>query len=149
VGTTKKGPARLLRRISAVAVGLGLATAGVLVATDPAEAQSSVIIGSGNSVLGIAYEDGSFGGASLVVTSVNTGCTGPISDMDFTIAVMPAGWNDEISSARGFGGGSPLTICYWKFWRDGINAGDSIGYAPVFDYVGDNFNDAASAGALS
>jgi hypothetical protein len=135
--------------MSAVAVGLGLATAGVLVATDPAEAQSTVVLGSGNSVLGIAYEDAGFTGAAIIVDSVNPGCTAPITDFDFIISVMPAGWNDEISSAQGLGGGGGFTVCWWKFWADGFNRGPSIGFAQTFSYVGDSFNDEASGAALS
>ena len=146
---TRKGLARLARRMSVVAVGLTIGAAGVLVAADPAAAQSTVVLGSGSTVLGIAFEDANYTGAAIIVDSVNPGCTGPLSDIDFLISVMPAGWNDEISSAKGMGGGGGFTICFWKFWSDGFNRGSTIGYSAAFPYVGDGFNDEASAGALS
>jgi hypothetical protein len=139
----------LVRRTSAVALGLTLGAAGVLVATGPAEAQDTVVLGTGNTIIGVAYEDANFSGHGIFVTSVNPGCTAPVTDMDFTIAVMPGGWNDEISSAQGSVGSGGFSACWWKFWRDGLNRGDSIGYSFQFQYVGDGFNDAASAGALS
>ena len=143
---TRKG---LVRRMSAVAFGLTLGAVGVLMATGPAEAQSTVVLGTGSNIIGVIYEDANFSGNGIFVTSVNPGCTATLSDMDFTIAVMPAGWNDEISSAKGSVGSGGFSACWWKFWADGLNRGDSIGYSFQFPYVGDGFNDRASAGALS
>lgn len=143
---TRRG--RLAKRMSAVTLAIGIIAAGGLVAASPAAAQSTVVIGSGNNVLGIAFEDANFTGASLIVLGANPGCTAPTTDNDFLIGVMPAGWNDEISSARGFGA-SPFFVCFWKFWLDGPNVGPSSDFSANIPFVGDFFNDEISAGVLT
>lgn len=144
---TRKGT---VRRMSAVALGLTLGVVGALVATTgPAEAQENVVLGPGNNIVGVAYEDANFSGHSIVVTSANPGCTATLLDLDYPIPVMPEDWNDEISSAKGSLGTAAFGACLWKFWADGLDQGESIGYAFQFPYVGDGFNDQASAGALS
>jgi hypothetical protein len=125
-----------------------VAAAGLLVLAAPGAAQAvdTTTSGSGNNVIGIEYEDANFSGATLTRLSTNPGCTGPTSDVDSSISGMPHSWNDEISSFRGFGGGTgSWTICFAEHFQDVNFGGAVLPFSGSSSYVGDSFNDEATS----
>ncbi len=66
-----------------------------------------------------------------------TGCDGN-PDLDYTLGVMPSGWNDRVSSFQGY------NSCSIKLWQDGHASGTSWGPATYADSLGSMNNQASS-----
>ncbi|SNT50183.1 hypothetical protein SAMN05421812_107291 [Asanoa hainanensis] len=54
-----------------------------------------------NIIISIEYTGEDFGGSSLTVTGTHA-CDNALSPVEFTLASMPSGWNDDIESFRAF-----------------------------------------------
>jgi hypothetical protein len=52
-------------------------------------------------VISIEYTGEDFGGSSLIITGTHA-CDDFTSPVEFTMSSLPAGWNDDIESFRGF-----------------------------------------------
>jgi len=89
-------------------------------------------------VVGIFYKDQNFQGATLSITSGGN-CTSTLDDTDFTVASMPSGWNDVISSFRCYAN------CYCKIYENINFGGASYGYFPSSTFVGSAMNDRTSS----
>ena len=89
-------------------------------------------------VLGTVYADAGYAsaGGSYTFTSSSDCDTNP--DVDYQVAVMPAGWNDRISSFRSYG------HCATRLWENTFS-GTSYGFTVNSSYVGDAMNDRASS----
>lgn len=88
--------------------------------------------------LATEFEDAGWGGSSMTLGSFH-GCNGnggptPIAGL----AVMPSGWNDEISSFQTF------PRCWQILYADGGYRGRSTAKSQSMIYVGDAMNDQAS-----
>lgn len=129
-----------LRAMTGLAAA-ALATAGIAVAAAPAQAAPNVVAGSGGSVLGVEYEHGGFGGATLIFLSPKTGCTGPTNDVDDLLDSMPSGWDNLISSYRTFG--SP--ICFANHFENSFEGGAQTGFTGTNSFIGDTMNDRTSS----
>jgi hypothetical protein len=88
-------------------------------------------------VIAIQYEDAGFQGATLTSTA-DFGCDGNFGTIDFELAVMPSGWNDEISSFSAF------SNCAEVLYENGGFGGAQTQLATELSYVGDALNDEAS-----
>jgi hypothetical protein len=123
---------RTRTRIAGALFGGLLAAGGVLVGQTPAEAST---------VVGVEYEHGNFGGATLTSFVNPNGfvCTASFSDVDATFNSVPSGWDNVISSFRTF------SVCWTRIWEHPNRAGASFGFAPDTSYVGDAMNDRTSS----
>lgn len=123
---------RTIYRLAGVLVGGLLAGAGVLAAQAPAQAST---------VVGVEYQHANFGGATLTSWVAPNGfvCTGSFSDVDAWFDGVPAGWDNVISSFRGF------SVCWTRIWEHPNRVGASFGFAPDTSYVGDAMNDRTSS----
>jgi hypothetical protein len=72
-------------------------------------------------VIGIEYEDSDYEDSTLTY-SAPSGCTGPVTDVDWVAASLPSGWNDEIGSYQGYGG------CWAKHFEHINYGGASFGF---------------------
>ncbi|MGC4174004.1 peptidase inhibitor family I36 protein [Demequina sp.] len=81
------------------------------------------------------YEDASYGGASVNVTSSNsTLCVG----YHYYGSSMPSGWNDRVSSFKGYG------TCKVKLYKDAAYGGATYGPFASSSSIG-SMNDEASS----
>lgn len=96
-----------LLAVSGIAVGTGTASAAV--------PNWTIKSGTGTTLRAIFYENSNFTGAQLAYYGSGP-CTATTSDADFSLSVMPAGWNDVVSAVRDYNG------CDVKLYRD-INFG--------------------------
>lgn len=89
-------------------------------------------------VLGTVYADTGYAtsGGTYTFTSSTDCDTNP--DVDYQVAVMPAGWNDRISSFKSYG------RCATKLWENTFS-GTSYGFTVNSSYVGSGINDRASS----
>lgn len=89
-------------------------------------------------VLGTVYADAGYAtsGGTYTFTSSSDCDTNP--DVDYQVAVMPAGWNDRISSFKSYG------RCATKLWENTFS-GASYGFTVNSSYVGGAINDRASS----
>jgi hypothetical protein len=96
-------------------------------------------------VVGIEYQHRDFGGATLTSWVAPNGfvCTGPVNDVDAWFNSVPAGWNDIISSFRGYG------ACWTRIWEHTNRFGSTFGFTGDAAYVGDAMNDRASSYDMS
>lgn len=128
-----------MKRLTAGLLGLGLSVAGVAgfaASASAAPSATGAVRPLAGTVIGIEYWDAGYQGATFVITGST--CTSTLADVDASIAVMPAGWNDEISSFHSFAN------CWTRLWSDGGFSGFSYGYISDSPYVGDAMNDNAS-----
>lgn len=96
-------------------------------------------------ILSIEYEDDEFDDSSLTARGPFS-CSGPVNDIDYELAQLPAGWNDRIGSFRGstdnFG---PLAgLCFVQHFRHSNFQGDWIGPSPTTAHMG-NMDDETSS----
>jgi hypothetical protein len=105
-------------------------------AADHAAFLNTTFVGMGV-VLGIEFSDAGWGGSTLQFATP-LGCDGNHATIDAQVAVMPAGWNDEISSFH-----SPGT-CQQILYADGGFSGQRTPKTNNMLYVGDAMNDQAS-----
>ena len=89
-------------------------------------------------VLGTVYADAGYAtsGGTYTFTSSSDCDTNP--DVDYQVPVMPAGWNDRISSFKSYG------RCATKLWENTFS-GASYGFTVTSSYVGAGINDRASS----
>jgi hypothetical protein len=88
-------------------------------------------------VLGIEYSDANFGGSTLTLTGA-AACDNS-SDIDVQFGSLPSGWNDQISSVRGF------NLCEQVLYRDVNFTGVLTGTIGTTGWVGGSANDLASS----
>jgi hypothetical protein len=88
-------------------------------------------------VLAIDYSDASFSGSTLTLTGA-TACDNS-SDVDVQYGSLPGGWNDQISSFRGF------NLCEQVLYRDVNFVGVLTGTIGTTGWVGSGANDLASS----
>src|SRR5699024_6071543 len=115
---------RTTQRIAGAALGALLAGSAMLFAATPAQAST---------IVGVEYQHSNFGGATLTSTVAPNGfvCTGTINDVDAWFNGVPSGWNDIISSFRGY------SACWTRLWEHSNRVGASLGFGPTTSYVGD------------
>lgn len=89
-----------------------------------------------NFVLNISWADNSYTDASYYFYA--SGDCDTNADVDWSIGVMPSGWNDRISSFKSYGN------CATKLWEN-TYSGSSYGFIVNSAYVGDAMNDRASS----
>ena len=87
-------------------------------------------------VIGRIYENSGYGGAVFIFVA-ESGCDSQ-SDIDRRRNVMPAGWNDEVSSFTGH------SRCQLKLWQHDYLAGNSFGQVGSAWSVG-SMNDETSS----
>jgi hypothetical protein len=94
--------------------------------------------GGGSYLLGRFYDDANLDSSDgyFNVTAVAPCDTNP--DLDFTVAVMPVGWNDRVSSFQGFNN------CTVKLWKNGAATGASYGPTTVGEQLGSMDNQTSS-----
>lgn len=92
-----------------IAGPLSLLAPGVAFAGPPTQSISS---GDGDTLRAIFYEHANLGGARLTYKG-GSSCSATTSDADFSMSVVPNGWNDVISSWQDF------NSCDVKFYPDG------------------------------
>ncbi|MEV4539212.1 hypothetical protein AB0J82_36115 [Asanoa sp. NPDC049518] len=68
---------------------------------DDAPARAPMAAAASNIVISIEYTGEGFAGSSLTITGTHT-CDNALSPVEFTMASMPSGWNDDIESFRAF-----------------------------------------------
>ena len=127
---------RTMNRVAGALLGGLLAGSAMLFGGAPAQAST---------VVGVEYQHSNFSGATLTswVGPNGFSCTGPISDVDAWFDGVPAGWNDIISSFRGY------SNCWTRLWEHSGRVGASVGFSPDTSYVGDAMNDRASSYDMS
>lgn len=123
---------RTFNRIAGALCGALLAGAAALAV--PASAQASTVVG-------VEYQHSNFGGATLTSYVNPNGfvCTGSFGDVDAWFNSVPSGWNDIISSFRGY------SVCWTRIFEHANRTGASFGHAPDTSYVGDAMNDRTSS----
>jgi len=135
----------LLARSITVAVLTG---ASIIGASAPASANHTITYiysGDGDTLRAVFYEHANFTGKQIRYYG-GSGCSSSTTDTDFSNGVMPAGWNDEISSVKDYNG------CDVKLYTDGPFAGYTTGYVNYGTggkYVGGAFNDKTSSFKVS
>jgi hypothetical protein len=88
-------------------------------------------------VLAIEYSDLNFGGSTLTLTGSAACDNNPDNDVQY--ASLPGGWNDQISSFRGF------NLCEQVLYRD-VNFGVALtGTISTTSWVGSGANDLTSS----
>jgi hypothetical protein len=122
----------VVRKVAVGVVASGLAVAGLVGAASGASAST---------IIGQEFVDSNYNGAILSVTVGSNGftCTGTTSDVDASLGSMPSGWNDRISSFRGF------SNCWTKIYEHSGFGGAALGYQGDTRYVGDALNDQTSS----
>jgi hypothetical protein len=88
-------------------------------------------------VLAIEYSDVNFGGTTLTLTGP-TACDNS-ADVDVQFGSLPSGWNDQISSFRGF------NLCDQVLYRDVNFVAALTGTITSTSWVGSGANDLASS----
>lgn len=116
--------------------GLLTMSAGVLLGQGPAQAST---------VTGVEYQHANFGGATLTSSTGANGfvCTGSLTDVDLIYNSVPSGWDNIISSFRGF------SNCWTRIWENPNRTGSSFGFTSESSYVGDAMNDRTSSYDMS
>lgn len=104
----------------------------------PARTAHGASAGSGTYVLATVYADAGYAASGGTYTFTGSSDCDTNPDVDFQVAVMPAGWNDRISSFTSYG------RCATKLW-DNTFSGISYGYAASSAYVGGAINDRTSS----
>jgi hypothetical protein len=114
-------------------IALLLIPAGVLLAAPgEAQAQSNQSWGSGSTLRAKQYELLNEAGHTITWWSSKS-CTSSYKDVDQSMAVMPSGWNDDVSSIADF------NLCDTLLWWDYI--GDASGtYGWTDAGSGENLN---------
>jgi hypothetical protein len=129
----------IVRVVTAGVLASGLALVGL--AGMATSASASTIVGQ-------EYVDANYSGASLTLAVGSNGftCTDDISsewgdppNVDASVSSMPGGWNDKISSFRGYAG------CWTKIFEHSGFGGASLGYQADTSYVGGAMNDKTSS----
>lgn len=94
-----------------------------------------------STVVGQLYQHSNFAGAVLTQSVTPNGyvCTATTGDVDAQFASMPSGWNDVVSSFRGF------SNCWVKIYENSNFGGASFGYAGSSSFVGSAMNDRTSS----
>jgi hypothetical protein len=93
--------------------------------------------GQGSYLLGVYYADANYGGPTLSVYGNGT-CDGDPNTVDWGLPVMPAGWNDVISSFKSY------SNCTSTIFENG-NYGGASYTAVNSTYVGNAMNDRTSS----
>ncbi|MFJ8311160.1 hypothetical protein [Streptomyces sp. NPDC094147] len=119
----------------AVAAMTGLATPASAASAGAATSATSATPAS--TVIGIEFVDANYQGATYTVTGGT--CTSTLSDVDWYINSMPAGWNDVISSFHSYAN------CWTKLYENINRTGATYGFIGDSSYVGDAMNDRASS----
>jgi hypothetical protein len=89
---------------------------GALAVAPPAQAAT---------VVGVMYQHSNYGGAQLTHTVTPNGftCTASLSNVDVQYASMPSGWNDVVSSHRGYAN------CWARLYEHSNYGGALLDYA--------------------
>ncbi|GIF63884.1 hypothetical protein Ais01nite_19190 [Asanoa ishikariensis] len=66
-----------------------------------ARSNAPMAAAASNIVISVEYTGEGFGGSSLTITGTHA-CDNALSPVEFTMASMPSGWNDDIESFRAF-----------------------------------------------
>jgi hypothetical protein len=69
--------------------------------SQPFDVTEEMLVSVAVTVYAVDYEHKNYGGKSYIWTTASVGCT---STQSFAAARMPSGWNDILSSTRGFAG---------------------------------------------
>lgn len=85
--------------------------------------------GKDGCILSIEHEDDDYDDSSLTARGPYT-CSGPVTDIDYELPVMPPGWNDQIGSflaSTDFGEPSIRGLCYVQHFEHHYFQGGWIG----------------------
>jgi hypothetical protein len=102
-----------LLAVSGISVGAGTASAAV--------PNWTIRSGTGTTLRAVFYENSNYTGATLRYYGSGP-CTSTTTDADFSLSVMPAGWNDVVSSVRDY------NSCDVKLYRDNSFGGGTTGF---------------------
>ncbi len=97
---------------------------------------SAAVTALASTVIGVFYEDASYGGASFAASVSQNGCNGYVHGY---ADLSPLGWNDRISSFRSYAG------CRTTIFEHASYGGSTYGPYTNSSYVGAAMNDKASS----